>query len=185
MRWSSGLNGQLWQQVLRLDRSSAFNPNYTTPDRKQVYGALSDNPSNEVRYAEINSNSADGDVSKSRFFATQPVRNITNSAGAGAIVGREFAWAAPVLMQKQDMADLVLMDFIFQQQDRFGNIHAKFYWYWLNDSGALQRRRIRLGAGDQPNLSDKPNPNAVVVKRLLLKDNDCGSRAGNPKAFTS
>ncbi len=182
--WSTGLNATLWNQVKNMDSTSNFNDNYTTADNTQIFGALSDNPSNEVRYAEINANSQDGGVAKARFLQTAPVKNVTNPASAAKIVARDFAKAAPVLQQMRDMGELILMDYIFQQQDRFGNIHSKFYWFWLNEAGKIERDKIKLDDSERPILSNKPNPNAVVVKKLLLKDNDCGSRAGNPKAFT-
>jgi hypothetical protein len=182
--WSSGLNGTLWNQIKSMDSTSNFNDNYTTADNSQIFGALSANPSHEVRYAEINANSQDGGVAKAKFLQTAPVRNVTNPASAGSIVARDFAKAAPILQQMRDMGDLMLMDYIFQQQDRFGNIHSKFYWFWLNEAGKIERDKIKLDENENPVLSNKPNPNAVVVKKLLLKDNDCGSRSGNPKAFT-
>jgi hypothetical protein len=181
--WSTGLNATLWNQVKNMDLTSNFNDNFTTADNKQVYGALSDNPSNELRYAEINFNSQDGATAKARFLQTAPVRNVLNPATAGSIVARDFGKAAPVLQQMRDMGELILMDYIFQQQDRFGNIHSKFYWFWLNEEGKMERDKIKLDANEKPILSNKPNPNAAVVKKLLLKDNDCGSRAGHPKAF--
>lgn len=184
-RWSTGLNQQLWNQVKRLDATSDFAANYMTPDKTQVFGALSDNPSNEVRYAEVNANSSDPAAAKARFLATPAVTRLLNAAAAASFVPRDFAKAAPVLQQMRDMGDLILMDYLFQQQDRFGNIHNKFYWYWLDAEGRLQRRSIKLGSNDEPDRSSKPDPGAVEVKRLLLKDNDCGSRAGHPKAFTA
>jgi len=180
--WSTGLNNQLWKQVLGYDNNPKTRNNYFTPDLKQVYGVLSVNPTGEFRYSEINKNHADGATAKKMFLTTNEVKRVLNPSSVGTFVARDFASAAPVLQQMRDMSDLMLMDYLFQQQDRFGNIHAREFYYYLDEKGNVENKRLKRD--DAGNIkTEKPTADAVVVKKLILKDNDCGSRPGNPKAF--
>lgn len=178
---SSDLNQTLWKQVLNMD-SSASNKSFFTNDGKTVFGALSKNPVGEERYAPINDNV--GENSRNHFLDEAEVQAVFDSNSVGSIVKRDLANAAPKIQQMIDISDLVLLDHIFQQQDRFGNIHFLEYFYSTDAQGKLSRTRLKRN-DDGSVKTAKPAPNAVVVKRMLLKDNDCGNRVGDPRAFTS
>ena len=180
--WSSDLNQKLWQQVLGYDSNVRPRANYFSADGRTVFGALSMNPKGEERYVEINQNFADPTTSRLKFLERAQVQRIFNQAGVGSLAQRTLASAAPVLQQMRDISDLIVVDHIMQQQDRFGNIHYQDYYYYQDASGNIDRKRISR-SGDAIT-TPKPTPDAVIVKRMLLKDNDCGSRAGNPKAFS-
>lgn len=177
------LNNTLWKQVQSMDATPKERKNYFLPDLKTVFGALSDNPAGEERYSEINRNSSDGAVAKANFLKTPEAARLFDPNGVGNFVKRDFASAAPVLQQMKDISDLMLMDYVFQQQDRFGNIHRQEYYAWLDSSGDVEMKRVKRNSSGAIT-SAKPDPGAVIVQRMLLKDNDCGSRPGNPKAFT-
>ncbi len=178
---SSDLNQTLWKQVLNMD-SSVSNKSFFTDDGKNVFGALSKNPVGEERYAPINDNV--GQNSRDHFLGKSEVQAVFDSNSVGNIVNRDLASAAPKIQQMIDISDLVLLDHIFQQQDRFGNIHFLEYFYSTDAQGKLSRTRLKRN-DDGSVKTAKPAPNAVVVKRMLLKDNDCGNRVGDPRAFTS
>lgn len=84
-----------------------------TPDKFQAFGVLSENPSNEVRYAETNSNSRNPVAAKTDFLQNPALARVFNDATAGATVSREFSKAATVLQQIRGLADLTRMDFVF------------------------------------------------------------------------
>jgi hypothetical protein len=69
-----------------------------------------------------------------------------------------------------DLANIVLLDFIFSQQDRVGNIDYVPHWMWV-EGGVLQERKAVTHGDDPP-----PAPNAVRIKRTHLNDNDAGAR---------
>jgi hypothetical protein len=180
--WSSSLNQKLWNQVLGYDTAISKRDNYFSADSKTVFGAMSMNPKGEERYAEINQNSADPATARLNFLAKPQVQRVFQSGSVGTVAPRDLPGSAQILQQMKDISDLVVVDHIMQQQDRFGNIHYQNYYYYLNPNGKIEKKRVK----QQPNgaMDPKPTPDAVLVKRMLLKDNDCGSRAGNPKAFT-
>jgi len=72
---------------------------------------------------------------------------------------------APVL------TDIVLLDFIFGQQDRVGNIDYLAYWYWTEDGRA---RRMPAHGRQVPDEIARFAPK--LLKRTELADNDAGVR---------
>lgn len=80
---------------------------------------------------------------------------------------------APVQMVfwMTELAEIVLLDFIFSQQDRVGNIDYVDYWYWVEDGHV--RRSLVTGNGS-PSTSGNGNP--LRIRRSLINDNDAGGR---------
>lgn len=71
------------------------------------------------------------------------------------------------LVQLRDMADMILLDTILGQQDRFGNIHYQVKYFYRHDGS--------VSSGKNKNdIPPEAFASAVAVKELLLKDNDCG-----------
>lgn len=169
------INHTLWkEQVARDSNPTASKENYFTSDGKQLYGALVHNPRDEERYAGINFGT------KSRFMQTPEFQRVVNPGALGTFVKRDFASAAPVIQQMKDLSDLVLMDFLMAQQDRFGNIHGRAFYAHLDEKGEVDFVEVEdVQKGKVP----KP-ANAVAVTKLMLKDNDCGNRPGNDREIT-
>ncbi len=70
-----------------------------------------------------------------------------------------------------ELSEITLLDFIFNQQDRIGNIDYIHYWYWLDGD---QIHRIKAhGKKIPPQLKGK---NPLLLKRTQLNDNDAGGR---------
>gem|GEM_PF-1132825 len=169
-------NHKLWKQVRGYDRSPSDRKNYFSSDLKTIFGALSVNPAGEEKYDGINSNPGAA-TAKARFLSTAEARRVYQGGSVTSFVRGEFNNAAQTMQQMKDISDMVVMDYVFQQQDRFGNIHFQNYWYWQDASGEVQTKRAKDPA-------TAPDPGAVVVKRMLFKDNDCGGRVGDQRAFT-
>jgi len=75
------------------------------------------------------------------------------------------------MQQLKDLSDMLLIDTVLGQQDRFGNIHfeTKYYFPVRNEGG------FKISSKD--NLEEIPEalrPLAVSAKEMVLKDNDCG-----------
>jgi len=70
-----------------------------------------------------------------------------------------------------DLIDITLLDYLFSQQDRIGNIDYLDYWYWTED-GKLRSRRASTGVVPDELASFGP----VRLKRTELGDNDAGVR---------
>ncbi|NOD49983.1 hypothetical protein GS624_21945, partial [Ruegeria sp. HKCCD5849] len=71
----------------------------------------------------------------------------------------------------QELTEIVLLDFIFSQQDRVGNIDFTPYWYWVED-GKLKHKKAKH---HEPNVGDVP-ADALLIRRSNLNDNDAGGR---------
>lgn len=84
---------------------------------------------------------------------------------------RRDATQHQIVYWMSDLVDITLLDFIFSQQDRIGNIDFVPYWYWISD-GKLQ---VRQAAGRKPP-PDSSASNPVYLKRTELGDNDAGVR---------
>jgi hypothetical protein len=71
----------------------------------------------------------------------------------------------------QDLTEITLLDFIFSQQDRIGNIDHVDYWHW-NQDGSIQRTKV---TDDEPP-AEIANLDPVLIKRTWLNDNDAGGK---------
>ena len=70
-----------------------------------------------------------------------------------------------------DLVDITLLDYIFSQQDRIGNIDYLPYWHWIENG----KVRMRPASGQTPP-ADIAGKNPVYLKRTELGDNDAGVR---------
>jgi hypothetical protein len=156
----------------------------------QVYGVLL-RPSG-ARYNEaVNGTRASGwgDGQNRDFQETAPFRALRNAEPLDGAIAGGLAEAAknPVLAKAtgpdssatqiafwmSDLIDVTLLDFIFSQQDRVGNIDYLTYWYWIQD-GRVERRP----ADGRTPPADLAGYHPVLLKRTELGDNDAGVRVG-------
>ncbi len=132
-----------------------------TDDFEQIYGALSKNPGGELKYSEIN-------AGLKGFKNSKGWENVRNSAPIAKMVKADLASAAQTMIQMKDISNFLVMDYILSQQDRFGNIHAVEMYYAFDGKDVKKRKK--------KNDKDVALAGEIVVKELLLKDNDCGMR---------
>jgi hypothetical protein len=71
----------------------------------------------------------------------------------------------------RELVDITLLDYLFSQQDRIGNIDYLTYWYWV-DGGRLWR--MPASGAHPPDEIAKFSPKRL--KRTELGDNDAGVR---------
>jgi hypothetical protein len=152
-----------------------------TDDFSQSYGALSENPTKEDFYKEF-FNGGSNNVARARNFRDNNpiVAMLARNADVSSLVGRDFTAAnVQKMVQLKDAADMIVLDTLMNQQDRFGNIHYLKIYYYLDasdkngDGGAKLKSKKSLTADEVAQLK------AVEVKTLLLKDNDCGVAKDN------
>jgi hypothetical protein len=72
----------------------------------------------------------------------------------------------------KELTEIVLLDFIFSQQDRVGNIDYNRVWYWVEDG----RVRSRASTGTAVP-ADLQSASPVLLKRTWINDNDAGGKA--------
>jgi len=150
-----------------------------TDDLDQSYGALIQSPKKEAFYKEFFNGGAQNTIRAANFRdRNASFALVRNPAPASRLVGRQFvADNVQKIVQMKDASDLVILDTLLSQQDRFGNIHY-FNRYAFFDKTDLTKSGL-------PSLKFKKDvtpdeaKNAVLVKQMLLKDNDCGVAKDN------
>lgn len=183
------MNHAAWQVMeTALKNPDSYQPTdeLFTVDRKQIYGILSQ-PAGRRYGAEMNGTrkSGWGEGQSRDFQETAPFRALRSEKPLTAAIdeGLRAARKDPALNKDmgtnvspeqmafwmQELTEITLMDFIFSQQDRIGNIDYVEYWYWA-DGDELQRERAK-GANPPPGAVG-----AVRLKRTHLNDNDAAGK---------
>src|SRR5439155_13946535 len=133
-------------------------------------GALQANPTGEESYPHLSDLSGAGAFAGSSEFSkvTDPgplKLNYKDSAG------KLNQAAVQQLVQIRDLSDMVLMDFIMSQADRFsGNMHSKKIYLWIDNGVLKEKARKSDPAKAAEQLKEIP-PEAVLVTRMIMKDN--------------
>jgi hypothetical protein len=170
-------NRNQWTQLRSLDDSHA-NPALYTKDGKQLYGALQANPTGEESYPHLSDLQG-----ASAFSASAEFGKVANSTplklNCKDDTGKLNQAAVQQIVQIKDLSDMVLMDFIMSQADRFsGNMHSEKIYVWL-DNGALKTKAKKSDLANAAEESQTIPSDAVVINRMIMKDNDAGLVNGN------
>ncbi len=163
-----------WGTVLKATakpRSFSKREFFFTEDLTNIFGALSKNPRGETRYKEMSGSYRSYDQ---RFVGFQKGKLFHN------VIDRNFVEKLPAqsmahlekVVQLKDISDMLVMDYLMGQQDRVGNIHYKEYWAYMSGKGHLKYKSY--DPEKKKDVAKMKAKGAVVVKRMLLKDNDCG-----------
>lgn len=170
-----------WAMLERVHANPQNYPNLVERSGTQMFGALSDNIRNEEQYVEV-SGVGSYDSRYERFLKQRPYQLVSNSASPQQIIGsNEFTRVAQTVLQMKDVSDMVIIDTLMNQQDRIGNIHYKFVWYTIHpqslslerfkSKAKIKNGKITIPAEEQASMA---NRKAVLLKEMILKDNDCG-----------
>jgi hypothetical protein len=147
-----------------------------TDDFSQSYGALSVNPSGESFYTEFFNGGANNVARAINFRDKNPiVAMLARNVDLGTLVGQSFTVEnVQKMVQLRDAANLIVIDTLMNQQDRFGNIHyvETYYYRDPNDLNPDGSARLKSSRKLTPDAVSKVG--AVQVKEMMLKDNDCG-----------
>ena len=188
---SSGMNHAGWRVLVDADENpGSYSPtdDLFTADRSAIYGVLLKSPGS--RYgSEVNGTrkSGWGKGQNLDFQETAPFLALRSPKPLAGAIAEGVAQAVrdpqirrdmgadvdprQVVYWMTDVANIVLLDYIFSQQDRIGNIDYRLYWMWVED-GEVKDKRAEHHQKAEP----APDPNAIRVKRTRLNDNDAGGR---------
>jgi len=164
-------NRKQWTELRALDDAHS-NPALYTEDGKQLCGVLQANPTGEESYPHLS------DLGGAAAFAASPeFGKITNSGPLKLNYkdtnGKLNQAAVQQIVQIKDLSDMVLMDFIMSQADRFsGNMHSQKIYVWV-ENGVLKRKTKKSHPA-----KEIPSE-AVSINRMIMKDNDAGLVSGN------
>jgi uncharacterized protein (DUF1800 family) len=129
-----------------------------------------DNPSHEEFYKDFFNGGGNSLARAQNFRDKNPtIAMLARSADISTMVGRSFtADNVQKMVQLKDASELIVLDTLLNQQDRFGNIHEVPTYYYLDalDGKVKSERKLTVDEVTQRK--------AVKVKQMMLKDNDCG-----------
>ena len=168
------LLGQIWSSFIGADKAPKAAHSFLalyTADAQQVVGALITNPGGEEFYAELNGSTKGDRVAN--FQLTNTFKILSSKAPLlKQNLPKTLAGSAQTMLRLKDAGDLILLDTILSQADRFGNLHEQPAYVWM-EGDKLEHKKAKSEdpAKMPPELKAK---NAVIVKQMLMKDNDCG-----------
>ena len=170
-------NRKQWTELRALDDTHS-NPALYTEDGKQLCGALQANPTGEESYPHLSDLGG-----AAAFAASAEFGKVTNSSPLKLDYkdanGKLNQAAVQQIVQIKDLSDMVLMDFIMSQADRFsGNMHSQKIYLWI-ENGVLKRKAKKSDSAKAAEQLKEIPPEAVLINRMILKDNDAGLISGN------
>ena len=147
-----------------------------TDDFTQSYGALSENPTHESFYKEFFNGGANNLARALNFRDKNPVvQMLARNVDISTLVGRSFTTEnVQKMVQLKDAADLIVIDTLMNQQDRFGNIHYLTTYYYVDAADLDGDGSPKLKSSKNLTSEEAARLGAVQLKKMLLKDNDCG-----------
>ena len=188
---SSDMNYAGWQVLVASDADpDTYTPtsDLYTSDRGAIYGVLLSSPGSRYT-SEVNGTRASGwgkgqnvDFQNTApFLALRADKPLAEAIKAGLAEAQQdpqlrrdmgdYTDPRQVAFWMADLANIVLLDFIFSQQDRVGNIDYVPYWLWIEDGKIMQRKATTHSPETEP-----VPQGAVRIKRTHLNDNDAGAR---------
>ena len=170
-------NRKQWTELRALDDAHSNSALYIS-DGKQLYGALQANPTGEESYPHLSDLAG-----ATAFAASSEFGKVTNpnalKLDCKDASGKLNQPAVQQIVQIKDLSDMVLMDFIMSQADRFsGNMHSQKIYVWLENSVLKTKAKKSDPAKAAEQLKEIPSE-AVLVNRVIMKDNDAGLVSGN------
>lgn len=147
-----------------------------TDDFVQSYGALSVNPTKDTFYREFFTPGANNVARATNFRDKNPIMQLlARPADASTLVGRTFtAQNVQTMVQLKDASDMIVIDTLMNQQDRFGNIAFVETYYYLDKKDLNPGGNPKLKSSRKLAPDEVTQLGAVQIKKMLLKDNDCG-----------
>ena len=170
-------NRKQWTELRALDESHN-NPALYTEDGKQLCGALQANPTGEESYPHLSDLGGAAAFAASAEFgkvsSPSPLKLDYKDAN-----GKLNQVAVQQIVQVKDLSDMVLMDFIMSQADRFsGNMHCEKVYVWIENGVVKEKSKKSDPAKAAEQLKEIP-AEAVLINRMIMKDNDAGLISGN------
>src|SRR5512132_814640 len=170
-------NREQWTELRALDDAPS-NPSLYTKDGKQLYGVLQANPTGEQSYPHLSDLGG-----AAAFAASSEFARVTSSSPLKLnykdATGKLDQAAVQQIVQIRDLSDMVLMDYIMSQADRFsGNMHSEKVYLWMENGVVKTESKKGDPAKAAEQLKQIP-AGAVLVNRMIMKDNDAGLISGN------
>lgn len=167
---------QSWRNLLaRYKATDAKQRRGFIDDKSGVAaGVMVDNIKDDFIYAEL-----DKFPDLNNLDATPLYKKVFSNLSINEIVGADRFQkiaAAQTSVEMKDISDMIVMDTILNQVDRYGNMAKKNIWYFVENN-----KLNKVSADYDPNNKvletqkiEMKAKNAVLVKEMYLIDNDAG-----------
>lgn len=184
-----GVIAATWKAVinqLNNPTSDKRAPYIFTSDYQQTFGGLIKNAKGEADWLEISNHAGGDQMARGRAFMQEQVYlDLINPNLTADFVGTQWNESNVQRVRLMaDAADMLVMDFMLRQEDRFNNIAYKLEVTGLvkTESGKTEIKSVDVKKADsgeelQKSLTEfvsKYGTSGVPVRRIMLKDNDCG-----------
>jgi len=190
-RRGGAMNHAGWETLRAAEQNPGSYPatgELFTPDRRSVFGILI-HPQGDRYGAEFNGTRRSGwgagqnrDFQETAAFRalradkplTEAIQHGIHEASADRTLRkamRNGVSPEQMVFWMKELTEITLLDFIFSQQDRIGNIDYLTYWYWTDDGEV--KRRPAAGSAVPDDIADF---HPFRLKRTQLNDNDAGGR---------
>ena len=190
-RKGGAMNHAGWQVMEKAEKDPASYravDELFTHDRTQIYGVLI-HPQGDRYSAEVNGTrqSGWGEGQNRDFQETAPFLALRSEKALPDAIEEGIHKAASnktlrqamrhgvspeqMVFWMKELTEITLLDYIFSQQDRIGNIEYLSYWYWVDDGKLMSKP----ASGTQvPEEIAAYHP--INLRRTQLNDNDAGGR---------
>ena len=180
----------IWQtwaslnDVLVTGRGHKRADNIFTSDYDQSYGALQENPRGEEKYSEFFNKAPAGISRAAAFGANNPIyKTLKRTERIERIIGTSFTPEnVEKFIQLRDAAEMIVLDTILSQQDRFGNVHFVKKYVYLDNQTQDVNGNPKAESKKKLTPAEIASFRAVQVREMMLKDNDCGVTKTNAAA---
>lgn len=166
-----------WKKVLRiLQRRS--DKRMLIDDGEQSFGALGENPRGERFYSQmfkrpgvkVKWRDRPQEFKKLPFY-----RDLVRDEHISSFIGKTFnSTNAQRLQIMKDASDLIVMDYIMGQGDRFGNVakQKRYIYFKQNDSGDWEADSKKYKSKSAERIAKMKEKGGIVISFLMLKDNN-------------
>jgi len=190
-----------WQWLYKSESNpAAYKPtdDLFSPDLKQIWGSLGDGGGeaygpefNGVRSAWGRKQNEDFQETPA-FRALRSEKPIVEAMREGIEIANKDARVRAALgplpsdfqmaVWMKEITEIVILDFIFNQQDRVGNIEFKWYMVWAGADGKVNSKKLdsEVPRAQMKSITFPPTMEGAptqLVMRTHLNDNDAGGRA--------
>lgn len=165
------------------DNTSKRNKYLMTSDARFAFGAIVANPTNEEYWTDY-SHDAQGDqmLRAAEFKKTGLYKMLIDSRDVASFIIREYSQEnLQKIYELSDFSDMIVIDTLLKQEDRYNNIAFELDTYKAHELPVQ-----KLSKKEQKEiLSQNPQTEFWKIKRLVLKDNDCGVASEDDIARTN
>src|ERR1700722_8027723 len=123
-------------------------------------------------------------LSNPKDFAAASAEGLSSSK-ADTVVAKALSGgitSQQLMFWMTELSDVLLMDYIFNQQDRPGNIDYVWVWYYVDHSGQVKTIRVDSEASRSAMASVETPPEvknsakSFLIQKIRINDNDAGGR---------